>query len=97
MSQADVLLNAMRKKVVEQMATQREDFLAGCKENGISEKVAVKVFDQMEFFAGYGFNKPHSACYAVLAVRTAYLKTHYRAGVHGCHSDERDGQLGPRR
>ncbi len=41
------------------------------------EKVAVKVFDQMEFFSGYGFNKPHSACYAVLAVRTAYLKTHF--------------------
>jgi DNA polymerase-3 subunit alpha len=77
MSQADVLLNAMRKKVVEQMATQREDFIKGCKDNGISERTAVKVFDQMAHFAGYGFNKPHSACYAVLAVRTAYLKTHY--------------------
>jgi DNA polymerase-3 subunit alpha len=77
MSQADVLLNAMRKKVVEQMATQREDFLAGCAANGIAKKTAVKVFDQMEFFSGYGFNKPHSACYAVLAVRTAYLKTHF--------------------
>ncbi|MFH1690814.1 MAG: DNA polymerase III subunit alpha [Candidatus Eisenbacteria bacterium] len=77
MSQADVLLNAMRKKVVEQMATQREDFLAGCAANGIPEKIAIKVFDQMEFFSGYGFNKPHSACYAVLAVRTAYLKTHF--------------------
>ena len=77
MSQADVLLNAMRKKVVEQMATQREDFLTGCAANGIPEKTAVKVFDQMEFFSGYGFNKPHSACYAVLAVRTAYLKTHF--------------------
>jgi len=79
MSQADVLLNAMRKKVVEQMATQREDFLAGCATNGIPKKTAVKVFDQMEFFSGYGFNKPHSACYAVLAVRTAYLKTHFPA------------------
>ncbi|MBN2564245.1 MAG: DNA polymerase III subunit alpha, partial [Candidatus Eisenbacteria bacterium] len=77
MSQADVLLNAMRKKVVEQMATQREDFIKGCAANGIADKVAVKVFDQMAHFAGYGFNKPHSACYAVLAVRTAYLKTHY--------------------
>jgi DNA polymerase-3 subunit alpha len=77
MSQADVLLNAIRKKVLGQMATQREDFIKGCLENGISEKVAVRVFDQMEYFAGYGFNKPHSACYAVLAVRTAYLKTHY--------------------
>ena len=77
MSQADVLLNAMRKKVVEQMATQREDFLAGCAANGILEKTAVKIFDQMEYFSGYGFNKPHSACYAVLAVRTAYLKTHF--------------------
>jgi len=77
MSQADVLLNAMRKKVAEQMALQREDFLEGCARNGIPEKTAVKVFDQMEYFSGYGFNKPHSACYAVLAVRTAYLKTHY--------------------
>ncbi len=77
MSQADVLLNAMRKKVVEQMATQREDFVTGCAANGIPKKTAVKIFDQMEFFSGYGFNKPHSACYAVLAVRTAYLKTHF--------------------
>jgi DNA polymerase-3 subunit alpha len=77
MSQADVLLNAMRKKVVEQMAFQREDFVKGCAQNDIAKKTAIKVFDQMAHFAGYGFNKPHSACYAVLAVRTAYLKTHF--------------------
>jgi DNA polymerase-3 subunit alpha len=77
MSQADILLNAMRKKVVDAMATQREDFIAGCVNNGINKKTAEKVFDQMAHFAGYGFNKPHSACYAVLAVRTAYLKAHY--------------------
>jgi len=79
MSQADLLLNAMRKKVVEQMDLQREDFVRGCVENGIPKSTAVAVFEQMAHFAGYGFNKAHSACYAVLAVRTAYLKARYPA------------------
>jgi DNA polymerase-3 subunit alpha len=79
MSQADVLLNAMRKKVAEQMDLQREDFVRGCVANGILKNTAGAVFDQMAHFAGYGFNKAHSASYAVLAVRTAYLKTHYPA------------------
>ena len=79
MSQADVLLNAMRKKVVEQMGRQRGDFVAGCVANGVPEKTAQSVFELMDKFAGYGFNKAHSASYAVLAVRTGYLKTHYPA------------------
>jgi len=79
MSQADVLLNAMRKKVPEQMALQREDFIRGAVEAGIPKNTAGAVFDQMAHFAGYGFNKAHSASYAVLAVRTGYLKTHYPA------------------
>lgn len=79
MSQADILLNAMRKKVPEQMDLQREDFVRGCVANGIPKNTAGAVFDQMAHFAGYGFNKAHSASYAVLAVRTAYLKTRYPA------------------
>ena len=74
MSQADVLLNAMRKKIVEQMDLQREDFIKGCVAHGVAEKTAAAVFDQMAHFAGYGFNKAHSASYAILAVRTGYLK-----------------------
>jgi DNA polymerase-3 subunit alpha len=79
MSQADILLNAMRKKIVEQMDLQREDFVKGCVSQGVAEKTAGAVFDQMAHFAGYGFNKAHSASYAILAVRTGYLKTHYPA------------------
>ena len=79
MSQADLLLNAMRKKVVEQMAQQRGDFVAGAVANGVPRKTAEAVFELMDKFAGYGFNKAHSASYAVLAVRTGYLKAHYPA------------------
>lgn len=79
MSQADVLLNAMRKKVVEQMGRQRGDFIKGCVDNGVPEKTAGAVFELMDKFAGYGFNKAHSASYAVLAVRTGFLKAHYPA------------------
>ncbi len=79
MGQADVLLNAMRKKVADVMAQQREDFVAGAVGRGVEKKTAEAVFDQMANFAEYGFNKAHSASYAVLAVRTAYLKAHYPA------------------
>ncbi len=79
MAQADHLLNAMRKKVVEQMDRQRGDFVKGAVERGVPEKTAASIFDQMAHFAGYGFNKAHSASYAILAVRTGYLKSHYPA------------------
>src|ERR671918_246348 len=60
------------------MAKQRETFMAGALGNGISEKKASKIFELMEFFAGYGFNKSRSTAYAFLAYQTAYLKANYR-------------------
>ncbi len=74
---ADLLRRAMGKKKFEEMAKQRERFLAGAAEKGFNVKKAEKVFDLMEQFAGYGFNKSHSAAYAYLAYVTAYLKAHY--------------------
>src|SRR5207248_578223 len=59
------------------MAAQRERFVRGALERGYPERKVVKIFDLMEQFAGYGFNKSHSAAYALLAYHTAYLKTHY--------------------
>jgi DNA polymerase-3 subunit alpha len=67
----------MGKKKKEEMAAQRAKFLAGCEKNKLPEKKAVHIFDLMEEFAGYGFNKSHSCAYALLAYQTAYLKTHY--------------------
>jgi len=67
----------MGKKNPEEMAKQRDRFVRGAVERGFPEKKIVKIFDLMEQFAGYGFNKSHSAAYALLAFQTAYLKTHY--------------------
>ncbi len=77
LGEADLLRRAMGKKKKEEMAAQRAKFLAGCEKNKINEKKAVRIFDLMEEFAGYGFNKSHSCAYALLAYQTAYLKTHY--------------------
>jgi DNA polymerase III subunit alpha len=77
LGEADILRRAMGKKKKEEMAAQRAKFLAGCEKNKILEKKAVHIFDLMEEFAGYGFNKSHSCAYALLAYQTAYLKTHY--------------------
>jgi len=77
MADADILRRAMGKKIPEEMEKQKELFLEGAKARGISEKKAEKVFDLMAYFAGYGFNKSHSAAYALIAYHTAYLKTHY--------------------
>src|ERR1051326_5784645 len=77
LGEADLLRRAMGKKKLEEMAKQRARFLEGAKEKGHPPKKAEKIFDQMEKFAGYGFNKSHSAAYAYLAFITAYLKTHY--------------------
>jgi DNA polymerase-3 subunit alpha len=77
LGEADLLRRAMGKKKKEEMAAQRAKFLAGCDRNKIAEKKAVRIFDLMEEFAGYGFNKSHSCAYALLAYQTAYLKTHY--------------------
>src|ERR1051326_6454800 len=77
MGEADLLRRAMGKKIAEEMAAQRERFVRGSLERGFPEKKIVHIFDLMEQFAGYGFNKSHSAAYALLAFQTAYLKTHY--------------------
>ncbi|MEK7306595.1 MAG: DNA polymerase III subunit alpha, partial [Nitrospirota bacterium] len=74
---ADILRRAMGKKKPEEMARQKEDFIKGAIRRGIDEKKAEKIFDQMAYFAGYGFNKSHSAAYALISYQTAYLKTHY--------------------
>jgi DNA polymerase-3 subunit alpha len=76
---ADLLRRAMGKKKAEEMAKQREIFVDGATERGVAEKTATHIFDLMEKFAGYGFNKSHSAAYAVLSYQTAYLKAHYPA------------------
>src|SRR4029079_5781755 len=77
LGQADVLRKAMGKKDPKVMAKQRNAFLEGAKTKGINEKKATKLFEQIEFFAGYGFNKSHSTPYAFLAYQTAYLKANY--------------------
>lgn len=76
---ADLLRRAMGKKKPEEMAKQREIFTLGAKERGVDEEVATHIFDLMEKFAGYGFNKSHSAAYALVAYQTAWLKAHYPA------------------
>src|ERR1051326_859074 len=75
---ADILRRAMGKKKVEEMAKERDRFIKGALERGFPQKKIEKIFDLMEQFAGYGFNKSHSAAYAYLAFVTAYLKAHYR-------------------
>ncbi len=77
MGQSDVLRMAMGKKDPKVMAKQREAFMKGALEKGVNEKKASKIFELMEFFAGYGFNKSHSTAYAFLAYQTAYLKANF--------------------
>ncbi|MEP6716095.1 MAG: DNA polymerase III subunit alpha, partial [Terriglobia bacterium] len=74
---ADILRRAMGKKKLEEMTKQRERFVKGALERNYPQKKIEKIFDYMEQFAGYGFNKSHSAAYAFLAFVTAYLKAHY--------------------
>ena len=77
MAKADDLRKAMGKKIAEKMAEHRDTFMAGSRENNIPEDKARRIFDLMEKFGGYGFNKSHSAAYALIAYQTAYLKAHY--------------------
>ncbi len=77
MAEADILRKAMGKKVTGMMKAQKQRFVQGAKKKGLSQAKANKIFDQINYFAGYGFNKSHSAAYAYLAYRTAYLKAHY--------------------
>lgn len=77
MGEADVLRRAMGKKKVQEIMAQREKFVAGAAQNHISAETATRLFDIMESFAGYGFNKSHSAAYALVTYQTAYLKAFY--------------------
>jgi DNA polymerase-3 subunit alpha len=77
LGEADLLRRAMGKKNADEMAKQRERFVQGAVKRGFPQKKIEKIFDLMAQFAGYGFNKSHSAAYALLAYHTAYLKTYY--------------------
>jgi DNA polymerase III subunit alpha len=77
MSEGDDLRKAMGKKKPELMAEQRAKFLEGAKTGGVKEKVAERIFELMEKFAGYGFNKAHATAYGIVAYQTAYLKANY--------------------
>jgi DNA polymerase-3 subunit alpha len=77
LGEADLLRRAMGKKKPEEMAKQRDRFMSGAEALGHPKQVAGEIFDQMEKFAGYGFNKSHSAAYGLVSYQTAYLKTHY--------------------
>jgi DNA polymerase-3 subunit alpha len=76
---ADILRRAMGKKIPEAMANEKEKFMAGAEKNNTPKDKAEYIFDLMAKFAGYGFNKSHSAAYALIAYQTAYLKAHYPA------------------
>ncbi|MHB1950301.1 MAG: DNA polymerase III subunit alpha [Acidiferrobacteraceae bacterium] len=79
LGRADLLRRAMGKKKPEEMAQQREGFIKGARERGYSEKLAAHIFNLIEKFAGYGFNRSHSAAYALVAYQTAWLKAHHPA------------------
>ncbi len=92
LGEGDVLRRAMGKKDMKQMATQREKFREGAAENGIDYDTSMKIFDQMEKFAAYGFNKSHAAAYGYLSYVTAFLKAHYpgewMAALMTCDRDD---------
>lgn len=77
LGEADLLRKAMGKKIPEEMAKQRERFIEGAVGRGVPRPAAKEIFDQMETFARYGFNRSHSAAYAMISFQTAYLKAHY--------------------
>lgn len=79
LGEADILRRAMGKKKPEEMAKQREKFVVGATKKGVAAKTAEYIFDLMEKFAGYGFNKSHSAAYALISYQTAWLKAHFPA------------------
>ena len=79
MGASDLVRRAMAKKKHDVMAKERDKFISGAKERGISQDISSSIFEQMSDFASYAFNKAHAACYAVVAYETAWLKTHYPA------------------
>ena len=93
---ADILRRAMGKKKPEEMAKQRKIFVEGCERrvNKIKSKKANKIFDLLEKFAGYGFNKSHSAAYGLISYQTAYLKAKLSGRIHVRPAFQRDQQHG---
>lgn len=79
LGEADVLRKAVGKKIKELVAEQREKFVDGCIKTGVGKTIGEKIFTFIEPFAGYGFNRSHAACYALIGYQTAYLKAHYPA------------------
>jgi DNA polymerase III subunit alpha len=77
LAQADLLRRAMSKKIPEVMEQQRKEFVSGCVKKGVKDNIANKIFDQIVYFSGYGFNRSHSAAYAIISYRTAFLKANY--------------------
>src|SRR5882672_2447270 len=77
LGEVELLRRAMWKKKGDVMAAQRDRFVKGCRPRDVSEKDARKIFELMEYFAGYGFNKAHSTAYALVAYQTAWLKAHH--------------------
>ena len=77
LAQADLLRRAMAKKIPEDMEKQRKQFIEGCANNKIDRRIATKIFDLIDYFSGYGFNRSHSAAYALISYRTAYLKANF--------------------
>ncbi|MDI6828476.1 MAG: DNA polymerase III subunit alpha, partial [Armatimonadota bacterium] len=94
LGQADVLRKAMSSKNRAILDKQREKFIEGAKNNGIDEEIAAKIYDQIEPFAGYAFNKAHAVCYAFVAYRTAYMKANYPveyyAALLSANMDDKD-------
>lgn len=91
--EADTLRKAMGKKIAELMAKMRVKFIEGSVKNGVKEEIAAKVFQKLEDFAAYGFNKSHAACYALIAYRTAYLKAYYPAEFMSALMNSDSGNL----
>ncbi|MDR2137082.1 MAG: DNA polymerase III subunit alpha, partial [Synergistaceae bacterium] len=85
LGEADLLRRAMGKKKVEVMQQQRAKFVEGAEKNGIKAQTAEHIFDLIQEFAGYGFNKSHSAAYAMISYHTAYLKANYRSEFMAAH------------
>lgn len=94
LGQADLLRRAMGKKKPEEMAKQKEMFISGAINNGIDKQLAAHIFDLLEQFADYGFNRSHSAAYGMITYQTAYLKKHFpnefMAGLMSCDKDNTD-------
>src|SRR6202008_1986355 len=81
LGEADLLRRAMGKKIRSEMQAQRERFVSGCVQGGIDKSHADTIFDLLERFAEYGFNKSHAAAYALVAYQTAYMKANYPVEV----------------